>query len=86
MTGLAKFIGRAAAVAVPIALGALTIAWSDTLKQEPAGKEQRGEGSQLLAEDLTDVVPNTLPQAAALRPSSPRGRPDQVLPNHGSVA
>jgi RND family efflux transporter MFP subunit len=40
MTGLVKIAARAAAVAVPIAVGVLTIAWSDTLKQEPAGKER----------------------------------------------
>ena len=40
MTGLVKIVARAAAVAVPIAIGVLTIAWSDTLRQEPAGKER----------------------------------------------
>lgn len=40
MTGLVKIIGRVAAVAVPIAVGALSIAWSDTLRQDPAGKER----------------------------------------------
>lgn len=40
MAGLVKIVARAAAVAIPIAAGVLTIAWSDTLKQEPAGKER----------------------------------------------
>jgi RND family efflux transporter MFP subunit len=40
MTGMVKIVARAAAVAVPIAAGALSIALSDTLRQEPAGKER----------------------------------------------
>ncbi|GAB4352739.1 MAG: efflux RND transporter periplasmic adaptor subunit [Oricola sp.] len=40
MAGLVKMAARLAAVAVPVAAGALTIAYSDTLKQQPAGKER----------------------------------------------
>jgi len=62
MTGLAKFIGRAAAVAVPIALGALTIAWSDTLKQEPAGKERSPQPTpvRVITMQPLDLLPRVL--------------------------
>lgn len=59
MTSWLIIFSRAAAVAVPLAAGALTIAYSDVIKQEPAGKERSPQPTPVRVITLqpTELVP-----------------------------